>query len=227
VAFSPDGKLLAPGEGAMVVRIFRADTGKHAREFPHPDKVSGLAFSPDGALLAVSGNTGTGQVYKVADGKKGWEYQGRVGAFSADGKSFVTAVPAGAIRHWDAVTGKLKGEVKTAPHQPWLAASADLVAVVSWNPLEKDVRRWDLATGTSAGELKGHEKNVSSVAVSSDGAHAASASEDQTLRLWNLPSGHFAGHMVLEHIAFLAFAPSGRQLAVAQGNRLELYAVAW
>lgn len=226
VAFSPDGKRLATGESALVVRLYSVDTGKLEREIPHPDKVSGLAFSPDGALLAVGGNTGTGQVYKVADGKKAWDFSGRAAAFSADGKALVSAVPAGALRLWDA-SGKKVGEVSTAPHQPWLAAGGNLELAATWNPADKVVRLWDVRGGKAAGKLEGHEKGVSSVTVTADGARAASASEDHTLRLWDLRAQRFAGHAVIDQLAFLAFAADGKRLAVAQGVRLTLYQVAW
>lgn len=226
VAFSPDGKRLATGESALVVRLYAVDTGKLEREIPHPDKVSAVAFSPDGALLAVGGSTGTGQVYAVADGKKAWDFSGRAVAFSVDGKAMVSAVPAGALRLWDPA-GKRLGEVSTAPHQPWLAAGGDLSVTATWNPGEKVLRLWDVRGAKAAGKLEGHEKGISSVAVTADGARAASASEDHTLRLWDLRAQRFAGHAVIDQLAFLAFAPDGKRLAVAQGARLTLYQVAW
>lgn len=227
VAFSPDGKRLATGEQALVARLYALDTGKLEKELPHPDKVSGLAFSPDGTLLAVAGNTGTGQVYKVPDGTRAWEFSGRSLAFSSDGKWLVTAVPAGALRLWDAVKGRMKSETNTAPHQPWLTASGDLNLAVTWNPAEKDARLWEVRAGKASGELKGHEKGISSAALSLDGTHLATASEDLTVRLWDVPGRRFLGHTILDQIGFIALSPDGQKLAVGQGNRIGLYAVAW
>jgi eukaryotic-like serine/threonine-protein kinase len=227
LAFSPDGKRLATGENALVARLYALDTGKLEKELPHPDKVSGLAFSPDGTLLAVAGNTGTGQVYRVPDGAKAWEFSGRSVAFSADGKWLASAVPAGALRLWDAVKGRMKSEANTAPHQPWLTASADLGLAGTWNPSEKSARLWELRAGKAAGELKGHEKGVSSAALTLDGKYLATASEDLTLRLWDVPGRRFLGHTMLDQIAFIAFSSDGQRLAVGQGNRISVYAIAW
>jgi cytochrome c len=49
-----------------------------------------------------------------------------------------------------------------------------------------DVWLWDLDTGKSLHLFKGHKAEVSTLAVSSDGKWAASASSDRTVRLWNL-----------------------------------------
>jgi WD40 repeat protein len=229
VAISPDGKQVAVGENAMAVHLFAAATGKMEREFPHPDSVSGLVFSPDGARLAAAGSSSTGAVYTVADGKRVWDFQGRSAAFSTDGKLLITAVPAGSLRLFDAETGKPKGEVKTGKHQPWLSASSDLKSIVTWNPADPELHVFDGLALKELGLLKGHEKGVFSAAITPDGAHAASSSEDHTLRLWDVANRRSAGHMVLENIpqALLAFSPDGRRLAVAQGNRVSVYQVAW
>ncbi|MCB1127269.1 MAG: WD40 repeat domain-containing protein, partial [Verrucomicrobiae bacterium] len=55
LAFHPDGRLLAFGDRAGVVRIVEVGTGGVVREFTaHPRKVGSLAWSPDGSLLATA-----------------------------------------------------------------------------------------------------------------------------------------------------------------------------
>ena len=58
VAFSPDGKTLASGNGDNTISLFEAETGKHMSTLTgHKSEVSNVTFSPDGKTLASVGGT--------------------------------------------------------------------------------------------------------------------------------------------------------------------------
>jgi WD40 repeat protein len=68
VAFSPDGRSLATGEGSRtgLVTVYEVATGKVRRQFPgHLDAVTALAFSADGSLLASGSLDLTALVWDV------------------------------------------------------------------------------------------------------------------------------------------------------------------
>ncbi len=109
VEFSPDGKLIATGNGQGQVRVYNTADGSPVRTLvyttdPHRDFSTGfkgmevecVAFSADGRLLAAGGNEQGIKVFRLEDGEvvqtfeaDGAEVDGM--AMSPDGKYFAHA----------------------------------------------------------------------------------------------------------------------------------------
>jgi hypothetical protein len=73
LSFSPDGTLLATGQGSnreatatTPLCLWNTKTGTLTKRIPHPGPVSALAFSPDGAYLLVGTLTGRVRVLHAA-----------------------------------------------------------------------------------------------------------------------------------------------------------------
>jgi WD40 repeat protein len=80
VAFSPDGKLLASGDTAGVVRLRDVATGRLLREFKaHTKEILDLAFSPDGQIVASGSADRTVRLSEVASGKELRRFTGHSG----------------------------------------------------------------------------------------------------------------------------------------------------
>jgi RNA polymerase sigma factor (sigma-70 family) len=122
--FSPDGKILATGDGHGSVRLLDAATGKELRRCAGPGSAQCLAFSPDGKTLASGGGGEFGssrdQMVHLWDVKSGREIS-RIGeghqatvasvAFTPDGKSLVSSGWEGSLRVWNAATGEQRRQI--------------------------------------------------------------------------------------------------------------------
>jgi WD40 repeat protein len=109
VVYSPDGRLLAVGEGGWAeefpVRLWDPGSGELLRTLHgHTEDVSGLAFTPDGGVLASGDWDGTTRLWDVATGEQLQTLQqpwsAKVVAFRPDGRRLATAGFDGLVWIW-------------------------------------------------------------------------------------------------------------------------------
>ena len=181
LAFSPDGKLLAAGDGppiggvndqadtASSVRLWDPTRGRQVRDLTgHTGGVTAVAFSSDGKLLASASHDAT------------------VRLWNTDGQLVRSiAVPEEPYPEKDSLDHK-KGihfggvlAVAFSPDGQWLASGG----------FDGFVRLWDVSTGKALHAMPGHGREVTSVVFSRAGKVLASGSRDHTVRLWDPTSG--------------------------------------
>jgi serine/threonine-protein kinase len=231
VALSPDGKLALSGGDDQVGRLWDLSTGQELRQLAgHKNPVAAVAFTADSSkAVTASGqynptdnlvrlwNVATGTEIRPAS--EGHQKLVTCLALTPDGKSVLSGSWDSTVRLWDLTSGKQQQlfQIKPNTFVTSLALSPDgnqvLIGCRETQAKNPTLRLWDVPTAREVGAW--HAEGVLAVAFSADGRHVASASQDRTLRLWNLDNTkqevrRFVGHT--DVVRSLAISKDGNWL---------------
>jgi WD40 repeat protein len=196
--------------------------------YGHTAEVKAVAVSPDGKLLATGSADRTIRLWDLATGAEKGLLTGHANAitalaFTPDSKQLVSADEK-TLHVWDVAQAKEVVVCRDA-----ISNEAPIIIVLAGG---KEARVWvanrlietyDLVQGKQLQSWSGHDRDISSLAFSSDGEYAALGGVDGTVRLWNVPKRErlkldgkeddLAAHT--EAIADLAFTPDKKFLITA------------
>lgn len=199
VAISPDGQYAAAGRGNQIF-LYHIPTKRQVGELHDPS-------------LRSDGDTKFGNNVAHRDLVHSLR-------FSPDNQLLVSG-GYGVVKFWSRKNSQQKGvlkELATGVHA--LAVSSDGRWVVVGEETGQ-VKIYELATNELRHTLTGHTDRVSSVSFGPDGRMVATASRDQTVRMWHVEDGQSRGQRDLPTpVNAVSFVQAGAYLAAAGDDHL-------
>ncbi len=206
VAWSPDGtQFVLPGAiGSDSVWIYETETLQNGpRIIPDDERMVSIAFGPRGERVLVG--TSTGEAHLI---------------------NLNPDAPFAEALFLNTHERDLFG---VAMHP-----SGNLMATAGFNAatnvqVDKTfaILIWDIERVEQTAVLSGHGDIVNELVFSPDGSRLASASNDGTVRLWDVATGASAGVLdAVSAVVNLAYSPNGQFLAYSEGGNITLVEVA-
>jgi WD40 repeat protein len=223
VAFSADGKWVAAGSPAGLVRVWQTGTARESFTALTPTQaaVTGLAFSgPHGWILAAATADNTVQGWVTRSGQPAFTLRGHRRAVAAvacspDGRRLASGSLDRTVKLWD--ISRWHEDLTLRPANQGVtsvAFSPDARSLASATR-DRALKVWDLASGKAVVDLVCLPEAVSGLAFSPDGAYLASAGG--AVRVWEVPAGREALCLRVPDgpAHAVAYSPDGRHLASA------------
>lgn len=234
-ATSPDGRLFAAAEQSGLVRVYdtssRVQVGEPLRTTVFPRDV---AFSPDGTILAAAA-TGTIHLWDVAtrtplgepiaDDDTGGGLEGTQShgiTFALDGRVLLAYGGANTIRVYDVATRTMAAAPVRVGTTEVRAVAVNQRLVVAAGSDDGTISVIHPDAGRDPVVLTGHTDGITSLTFVAGTQFLFSASDDGTLRLWDVEDGAPVGEPFVGHdgpVTSIAVGPDGLVVASAGRDR--------
>ncbi|KYC40721.1 hypothetical protein WA1_24075 [Scytonema hofmannii PCC 7110] len=242
LALTPDGKRVISASDDKTLKVWNLETGSLESTLTgHSDWVNALALTPDGKRVISASDDKTLKVWNLETGSLESTLTGHSDwvnalALTPDGKRVISASDDKTLKVWNLETGSLESTL--TGHSDWvnaLALTPDGKRVISAS-YDKTLKVWNLETGKGVFSLiknliarrqlltltlTGHSSWVNALALTPDGKRVISASDDKTLKVWNLETGSLestlTGHS--DWVNALALTPDGKRVISASYDK--------
>ena len=199
----------------------------------HKGNINYITFSPDGQILASASDDGTVKFWNSAKGtpihtldtkKQSVQHV----SFSLDGKIIATTDKNNLLQLWS--LNNLKQEIQL-PNQikgsvsKFIPNSNIIATTVDYNRKLKQyysIKLWNVTDGKEIKELNEHKGSIYAISVSQDGKFIASASADQTIKVWDVDGNKSQSIKTLKghksEVRDVSFSPDGKILASSSAD---------
>ena len=225
--FSSDGKYILSASTSDV-RVWDVENDYKCVKVldDHSEVVYSATFSPDGKYIISASADKTVRVWDVENDYKCIKILGGHTlavvslSYSRDGNFFATGSSDRTIRLWDInnLTQKDHKEVAGDLKEGYKLECNNFVLSISKN----DIEIYDLDSEQRIETLKGHTDYIKSASYSPDGKYIASASDDKTIRIWDV-NNHYECIKTLEghtdEVLHLSFSPDGEYIVTTSSDK--------
>jgi WD40 repeat protein len=237
VAFLPDGTTLLTG--GSTIQLWDPATGRERLSLDaHQESVGAVKLSADGTEVLSASADRTIRCWETATGRPlrrvPMAVTGRPFTFTPSGKTLIAAGSDGSLRLLNVASGKEVRQIKghwgpidrlaVSADGTLLASAGGMVQVADKPTEDHAIHVWNLAAGKELLQIAGHHGPVLGLLFSPDGKTLASASQDQTLRLWDLATGTEIRRLgEAQYVSGMAFSPDGKILATGAQHQAILW----
>lgn len=209
-AFSSNGEFVLTGSGDKTAKLWDLN-GKLIQVFEgHNSGLASVSFSPDNKSILTGSEDKTAILWEL-NGKQSFIFKGHLQrlysvSFSPDGKLILTGSFDKTIRLWD-----LRNNISKIVHRveestsffDSFPLSPDGKNILAFGDKENIPKLFNLKFKMIQA-FKGHSSDVTAASFSPDGKYILTASQDSTVRLWDLNGNtiHIYNH---EHPNYLGF----------------------
>lgn len=222
--FSADNKLIATASMDGKVRVWDANSHQCVCRFVgHSNEINYVAFSPDGKHLASASKDKTIFIWSIE--KKTYEHVlfghwNNVAAisYSPDGNYLVSSSWDKTIKIWDVHTGKCINTFAHGGRTVSYSPDGEKIIVVNACIYILDAKTGVVIKRLSHGE---DECSACSAFFNLDGRMIVSASEDRTVRIWDVETEQCI-HILRGHtgwVFFASFSPDGKLVVSASRDK--------
>ena len=235
VAFSPNSRTLASGDGTGQVRLWEVNTGKLIRDFrAHSNWVFTIKWTHDGSSIITGGGDNLIHWFDTANpgvpARTIHAHSNDVHAIALtrDGKTLYSAGDDRQVVFWDLKRDALKQRFIAHDRQiPTIVLSPNEKLLASGSR-DHSIRIWDANDGALRQTLLGHTSDVMALSFAPKGSFLASAGWDSTVQIWDLDQGKAVRVLQISTnlVSGVAFSPNGKRLVASSGPELRLFEVA-
>ena len=231
VAFTPDGKHFLTGSEDFTARLWEIETGEFQELPGHTRGITAIAVSPDGKQAVTGSGIATGdrtggrilKIWDLSQREESHSFEVHADdilstAISPDGKQILTGSRDRTAKLWD-FEGNLVQEFKEQDVKvSSVAFSPDGTQVLIGN---HEAQLWNLEEQRiqTIFEVKNIDNLATLATFSPDGKQVLTASQDDTIRLYDLEGKELLSLNTQSGITDLAFSPDGKYIAATDHRK--------